>query len=93
MYRPNPIDTSDVKLDPEIEALGEMLAINTHEVWAQNRLDDGWVWGPVRDDEKMSHPCLVPYDQLPEREKDYDRATSVQALKLIIKLGYKIVKE
>lgn len=93
MYKPNPIDTSDVELDPEIQALGEQLAINTHEVWAQNRLDDGWVWGPLRDDEKMCHPCLVPYDQLPEREKDYDRATSTEALKLIIKLGYKIVKE
>lgn len=93
MYKPNPIDTSDVKPDPEICELGELLAINTHEVWSQNRMQDGWTYGEVRDDEKMQHPCLVPYDQLPEREKDYDRATSMETLKLIIKLGYKIVKE
>ncbi len=92
MYTPDPIDTKDVALDPEIRALGEMLSENTHEVWAKKRMDEGWTWGTERDDEKKTHPCLVPYDQLPERERDYDRATSMETLKLIIKLGYKIEK-
>lgn len=93
MYEPKPIDTRDVELDPEISALGELLARNTHEVWSANRIQDGWTYGSVRDDQKKHHPCLIPYDELPESERDYDRATSMQALKLIVKLGYKIVKD
>ncbi|MBO5779359.1 MAG: Ryanodine receptor Ryr [Clostridia bacterium] len=93
MYKPKPIDTSDVQLPDEIMSLAEVLSRNTHEVWSANRIKDGWVYGEVRDDEKKHHPCLIPYDELSEVEKDYDRHTSQEALKLIIKLGYKIVKE
>ena len=93
MYIPKPIDTEDISLDEEIVQLCERLAENTHEVWAVGRIKDGWTYGEVRDDAKRHHPCLVPYDELPESEKDYDRNTSQQTLKLILKLGYKIVKE
>ncbi|MCR5162371.1 MAG: hypothetical protein K6C06_11425, partial [Lachnospiraceae bacterium] len=41
----------------------------------------------------LTTPCLVPYDELPEREKDYDRMTAMETLKLIIKLGYEIKKK
>ena len=70
-----------------------MIAKNTHEVWAAGRIADGWQYGPVRDDAKKTHPCLVPYEQLPESEKAYDREVSAQTLKLIIKLGYEIKKK
>ena len=93
MYIPKPIDTEDISLDEEIVQLCERLAENTHEVWAAGRIKDGWTYGEVRDDAKRHHPCLVPYDELSESEKDYDRNTSQQTLKLILKLGYKIVKE
>ncbi len=93
MYQPNPADTRDISLSREIEALREALAKNTHEVWAAARLREGWTYGPVRDEEKKEHPCLIPYEELPESEKDYDRATSGETLRLILKLGYKIVKE
>lgn len=93
MYTPKPIDTSDVILDGDVLSLSEALARNTHEVWAENRIKDGWKYGDVRDDEKRCHPCLIPYDELSEEEKEYDRHTSIEALKLITKLGYKIVKE
>ena len=93
MYIPKPIDTSDVILDGEVLSLSEALARNTHEVWAENRIKDGWTYGEERDDNKRCHPCLIPYDELSEEEKEYDRHTSLEALKLITKLGYKIVKE
>lgn len=93
MYKPEPIDTEDVVLSDDILALSEALARNTHEVWAQNRIRDGWVPGEERNDAKRTHPCLVPYEDLPEEEKEYDRATSLETLKVIRKLGYKIVKE
>ncbi len=93
MYNPKPIDTSDVKLDASLLELCELIAENTHEVWSAGRIKDGWTYGTVRDDEKKQHPCLVPYEELPESEKEYDRNTSFETLKLIVKLGYKIVKE
>ena len=92
MYKPNPIDTSDVVLPKEITELTEKIAKNVHENWAKSRIDEGWVLGEERDDEKKTTPCLVPYDMLPEIEKEYDRNTAMKTLKLIIKLGYKIEK-
>jgi RyR domain len=90
-YVPHPIDTSHIKLD-ELKPLLEKLARNAHEVWAQKRIEDGWTLGPQRDDAQKKHPCLVPYDQLPESEKEYDRELVNQTLKTILALGYQIVK-
>ena len=91
-YIPNPDETSDVELPEELLPLIEEMAKNVHEVWAQNRINDGWTYGPVRDDVNKMHPCLVPYDELPESEKEYDRATSQETLKLILKPGFVISK-
>ena len=61
--------------------------------WSQSRLSEGWTYGARRDDEKKTHPCLVPYEELPEIEKDYDRNTAIGTLKLIQALGFDIVKK
>ena len=61
------------------------------DTWAKGRMDAGWTNGPVRDDAKKQHPCLVPYGELPESEKAYDRDTAISTLKLIRKMGYGIV--
>ncbi len=90
MYNPNPIDTSDITLGDEFYALMENLAEQVHEVWAKGRVDDGWTYGEFRDDAKKQTPCLVPYSELSENEKEYDRNTAVETLKLIVKLGYEI---
>lgn len=92
LYKPNPIDTSQVELDGEILELTERLAKNTHDVWAQQRLNDGWRHGPRRDDARKEHPSLVAYEELPEKEKDYDRSTAIQTLKTMVALGYRIEK-
>ena len=92
-YTPHPKDTSDVKLSEDLLKLTEKIAENVHEVWSEGRISDGWTWGEVRDDAKRQTPCLVPYSELPEREKDFDRMTAMETLKLIIKLGYEIRKK
>lgn len=92
-YIPNPAETSDVKLPEELIPLIEEMAKNVHEVWAKNRMVEGWTYGPKRDDANKKHPCLVPYEQLPENEKEYDRATSQETLKLILKSGFVISKK
>jgi ryanodine receptor 2 len=91
-YIPQPMDTSTIELPEELTSLVEQMAKNVHDVWAQCRINAGWTYGAVRDDAKKTHPCLVPYEELPESEKEYDRNTSVETLKLIFKLGFKIEK-
>lgn len=93
MYTPNPIDVSDVELSPEMLELTELIARNVHEVWAEGRIREGWVWGMERNDDKKTTPCLVPYESLPDFEKQYDRNTALSSIRLLVKLGYKITKE
>lgn len=93
MYIPKPVDTAGIELPEEILKLTEVIAENVHENWAAARIREGWVYGPVRNDEKKQTPCLVPYEQLPEIEKEYDRNTAFQTLKLLVALGYTIEKK
>ena len=91
-YMPQPMDTSDVQLPQELNELVEKMARNVHEVWAQSRISQGWTYGPERNDALKHHPCLVPYEDLPEVEKAYDRDTALGTLKLICRLGFTITK-
>lgn len=91
-YNPKPIDTSDIVLTDDLNELVEQMAENVHDIWAQSRMQQGWTYGPERNDELKHHPCLIPYGELPEVEKNYDRDTAVETLKLILKLGFKIEK-
>lgn len=93
MYQPKPMDTEHIRLPEELLELTEQIAENVHENWAAARISEGWVNGPLRDDTKRQTPCLVPYDQLPEEEKEYDRRTALQTIKMMIALGYRITKE
>jgi hypothetical protein len=90
-YQPRPIDTSGVVVPDQLRELSETLAKNAHEVWAAQRISDGWRYGPSRDDDAKQNPCLVPYDQLPESEKKYDRSMVDQTLRCILKLGYQVL--
>ena len=92
MYQPKPVDTQHVQLPEELLELTEKIAENVHEVWAASRVAEGWTYGPVRDDARKQTPCLVPYADLTEEEKAYDRNTAMQTLKLIVSLGYDIRK-
>ena len=90
-YTPQPIDTSDVELPQELIDLGEQIAKNVHDVWSLGRINEGWTYGSERNDAEKKHPCLVPYEELPESEKDFDRNTSQETLRLIMKLGFEII--
>lgn len=93
MYEPKPIDTSNVTLPAKLLALTEQLAENVHDVWAMGRIAEGWTYGEVKDVEKKKTPQLIPYTELPEEEKQYDRNTALETLKMIIKMGYRIERE
>lgn len=91
-YTPAPLDTRDIDLPKALDELIERMARNVHDVWAQGRIAEGWTYGEQRDDKQKTHPCLVPYEELPDAEREYDRQTAVQTLKMILKLGFKIHK-
>ena len=93
MHIPRPVDTTSVNLSADLLELTEKIAENVHENWAAGRIKEGWVYGAERNDQAKTTPCLVPYDQLSESEKEYDRNTAMETLKLIVALGYKIEKE
>ena len=90
IYTPKPIDTSAVVLSEDLLELTERLAENAHEIWAKQRTSEGWTWGAQRDDKEKKHPCLLPYGDLPESEKEYDRIMAMETLKVIVGLGYEI---
>ena len=92
MYLPEPIDTSDIELSEDLIALTEKIAANVHDVWAVGRMAEGWTKKKKKNVELKTTPCLVPYDELPESEKDYDRKTAMETLRLIVKMGYRITK-
>ena len=89
-YEPGPLDTLHLDLTPEITQLSEMFARNVHENWAKLRIAEGWRYGPHRDDQRKEHPNLVPYQQLPESEKQYDRQTAIESIKALLAMGYTI---
>ena len=92
-YDPQPIDVTEFPLEGDIKELIEAIAENCHDIWARERIDDGWTYGEKRDDDHKKHPDLVPYSDLTEEEKKYDRKMAQGTLELIQRLGYKIVKE
>ena len=90
IYTPRPIETSQIKLSDEIVALTERLSEHAHEIWARQRLADGWTYGPNRNDAEKQHPSLVPYGDLSESEKQYDRNAALETIKAMLALGYRI---
>lgn len=91
-YTPKPIDLSDVELTEDLNELREAIAENAHEIWAENRKKEGWTYGPQRNDELKQTPDMVPYSQLTEGEKEYDRQMAMKTIKLLKKLGYDLIK-
>ena len=89
-YKPKIVDTSSIELPEQLMLLAEQMAENVHEIWAATRIEQGWIYGPERNDSLKHHPCLVPYSELPEEEKVYDRNTSIETLKFILVKGWKI---
>lgn len=91
-YEPHPLDLEDIPLTDDLLELQEAIAENAHEVWAAARKTEGWTYGPVRDDALKQHPDMLPYSALPDSEKEYDRLMAFNTIKLVKKLGWKIVK-
>ena len=88
-----PKEEQPIRLPAELEDLLEVLAEKVHDTWARDRIREGWTWGPERSDALKQTPVLVPYDRLPENEKDYDRRTAARTLAAVLEAGYEIRKK
>ncbi|XP_018522000.1 ryanodine receptor 2 isoform X6 [Lates calcarifer] len=86
-FTPTPVDTSQIVLPPHLERIREKLAENIHELWVMNKIELGWTYGAVRDDNKRQHPCLVEFCKLPEQERSYNLQMSLETLKTLLALG------
>src|SRR5687768_609127 len=87
-YVPSPLDTSQIKLTDDIIKLNDLLAKNAHDNLAQMRIFQGWKFGSIRDESKKEHPGLIPYKDLPEPEKEFNRSTALETIKMLLSLGY-----
>ena len=92
-YIPKPLDVSDVELPDSIIEILEDLSKNTHEIWAAARYDEGWRYGRRRNDKRKTTPLMVPYEELPAGEKEYDKKVITNLLKTLVKLGYNVDRE
>ncbi|HEX8844619.1 MAG TPA: TRAFs-binding domain-containing protein [Pyrinomonadaceae bacterium] len=89
-HKPQVLDASGAELPEEILELSERLARDAHENWSRQRLAAGWQYGPQADDARHEDPRLAPYEELPESEKQFFRDASLETLKAILSLGYRI---
>ena len=89
-YVPAPISFED-PLPEEIRSCMDWIGEQIHEQWAANRMREGWEYGPQYDGENKKHPCLIPYDCLPDSEKEYDRSTARQTIQLLLHAGFQII--
>ncbi len=90
MKDPDAIDTAGVAIPAELVPRIDQLAAHIHSVWAARRRGEGWTWGPERDDPGLRHPNLVPYAELSDAEKAYDRETAAETIRCLLALGYRI---
>ncbi|KAL7861798.1 hypothetical protein SRHO_G00132390 [Serrasalmus rhombeus] len=91
-FIPTPVDTSQIVMPPHLEKVRDRLAENIHELWAMNKIELGWSYGKIRDDNKRQHPCLVDFSKLPETERNYNLQMSTETLKTLLALGCHVVQ-
>ena len=85
------LENQKQELEPHIAQLGEMLAANTHQAWAQSKIKGGWVHGHHVDDEAKTHNLLVPFGDLEEEHQSVNRNQASSSLLAIMNYGFRCV--
>lgn len=89
-YKPAPLDLSAVVLTPKLEELVDQLAENTHNLWAKERIQQGWTYGLNEDAENLRSPHLVPYSKVDEAIKKANRDTASETVRTLLVYGYNL---
>lgn len=93
-YNPQPVDVSKIKLNDDLMELIEVIAENAHDVWAVDKMKAGYTYAPLDkndNEEKGRNHYLVPYFMLSEADKEPDRRMATHTIKLLKRLGYRLV--
>lgn len=85
MYTPKPVLMEMSELNPEIQKLIETLSENAHDIWAEEKISNGWEFGEKLDKDTKKHPNLVPYEDLSEEDKEYDRKMVIGTISYLLK--------
>lgn len=86
-YEPDMRFAERAKLPEELQSVLELAAARVHDVWAAGKIEDGWQWGEKLDEERKHHPCLVPYEELTEHDREYDRRTAAATIQCLVEMG------
>lgn len=89
-YKPSPLDLNAVSLTPKLEELVDQLAENTHNLWAKERIQQGWTYGLNEDSENYRSPHLVPYSKVDEAIKKANRDTASETVRTLLVYGYQL---
>eukprot|EP00057_Strongylocentrotus_purpuratus_P023442 XP_011677916.1 PREDICTED: ryanodine receptor 3-like [Strongylocentrotus purpuratus] len=87
-YKPAPYNLSTIHLNVKMEKLVELLAENAHNVWAKDRIAQGWTYGLSEETSYKRNPQLVPYNQLNDQAKKLNRDTASETIRTILGFGY-----
>lgn len=87
-YKPSPLDLTAVTLTPKMEELIDQLAENTHNLWAKERIGQGWTYGLNEDLDMKRSPHLVPYLKVDEAIKKANRDTASETVRTLLVYGY-----
>ncbi|GMS80971.1 hypothetical protein PENTCL1PPCAC_3146, partial [Pristionchus entomophagus] len=90
-FVPIPIDISTVSLPHFANEAHSKFAENLHELWAQRKIEMGWSFGEVRNEQARRHPCLTVFNRLPDTERKYNLQLALDTIKTIEALGYHII--
>ncbi|KAG1972845.1 ryanodine receptor [Pimephales promelas] len=89
-FTPIPVDSSQVEYPPQLEQIKERLAENLHELWLIDKIEQGWNYGPVKDESKKIHSCLVEFSTLPDQERIHKLQSSEEILRTLLAFGVHI---
>ncbi|XP_039761395.1 ryanodine receptor isoform X13 [Pararge aegeria] len=89
-YKPAPLDLSAVTLTPKMDELVDQLAENTHNLWARERIQQGWTYGLNEDSDMHRSPHLVPYPKVDDAIKKANRDTASETVRTLLVYGYNL---
>ncbi|XP_023320280.1 ryanodine receptor isoform X3 [Eurytemora carolleeae] len=87
-YKPAPLDLSAIELTTKMEELVDLLAENTHNLWAKERISQSWTYGLNEDSERKRSPHLLPYIYVDEAIKIANRNTASETVRTLLVYGY-----
>ncbi|XP_046677460.1 LOW QUALITY PROTEIN: ryanodine receptor-like [Homalodisca vitripennis] len=89
-YNPEPINTSSVVLNNDLNSIVQKFSEHYHDAWASKKLENGWVFGDQWSDSQRTHPRLKPYNMLNDYERERYKEPVRESLKALLAIGWTV---